>query len=355
MRHQYLYAPIVIAASVAATPAAAQVAGIDAMKEWNLIVLGDLTSSSEVEGRTFVGGNLGGNSSNYQIHQIPPSSRGTPGLTVVGDVNGGHKQLNNSSGAIVGGNVNSGFNMNGTQTVQVGGTLKNTNINQNTVHQNLNTTNPQFGVDLQQQKSLLISSLTGLSTDLKGMTSNSQVTIAHNRATFNATPGTDGVAVFNLTSDDLARFGEIQFNLNGATTAIVNVSGAYINLNDNFLGNSTGLGEKVIWNFPDATNLTATTAWKGSVLAPKAAGTTGNFIEGSAVFASLNQNGEMHMGTFNANFTPPSTTPFPPSSSGGGSSGGGTPTPVPEESLGLFALGALGLAFMYRRRRKKRG
>jgi choice-of-anchor A domain-containing protein len=327
-----------------ANSAAAQVVGIDAMKEWNLIVLGDLESSSEVEGRTFVGGNLTGNSSNYQIKTPAPSARGTPGLTVVGDVNGGHKNLNNGSGAIVGGNVNSGFNLNGAvQTVKVGGTIADTSVNQNTVQSGLNTSDPAFGVNLNQQKSLLTSSLGNLSTDMKGMTANSQLTISGNRGTFDAKPDAKGVAVFNITSADLDGIGEIQFNLNGAHTAIVNVSGAAITLNDNFLGGTKGLGEHVIWNFPEATTLTSTTAWGGSVLAPNAAGNTANYIEGSAVFGSLVQNGEFHLGTYIGGYTPPSTPP-----------GGESPTPVPEGTVGLFALGAAGLiALRWRRRRKQ--
>src|SRR3546814_6043614 len=43
--------------------AAAPQDGLDAMKKWNLITLGDLTSKSEVEGRAFVGGNLSGSRS----------------------------------------------------------------------------------------------------------------------------------------------------------------------------------------------------------------------------------------------------------------------------------------------------
>lgn len=340
----------IFAATVLATtamPAFAQsISGLDAMRQYNLVVLGDLQSSSEVEGRTFVGGNLSGNSSNYQIRPLPTSPLGLPGLTVVGDVTGGHKNLNNSSGAIVGGNVASGFNLNGTQTVKVGGTLSNTNINQNTVHQNLGQSDPSFLVNLNQQKSLMTSSLTDLSQTLKGLESNSSFTVAHNRATFNATPNNSGVAVFNLTAADLDRFGEIQFNLNGAETAIVNVAGQNIVLNDNWLGNSNGLGEKVIWNFPDATTLKATTAWRGSVLAPTADAETHNFIQGSAVFGSLKQNGEMHVGTFNSNYNPPKTdVPTPENPDG--------PTPVPEEAVGLFGLGALALIWArYRRRRK---
>ncbi|WP_163070030.1 choice-of-anchor A family protein, partial [Acinetobacter nosocomialis] len=106
----------------------------------------------------------------------------------------------------------------------------------------------------------------------------SNLVIAGNRGTFNAVPNASGVAVFNISAADLDKIGEIQFNLNGADTAIVNVSGANVTLNDNFLGGTQGLGQHVIWNFPDAKTLNVTTAWGGSVLAPNAAATTGNYI-----------------------------------------------------------------------------
>lgn len=337
------------AASLAlAAPALADTpSGINALREWNLVVLGDLTSSSEVEGRTFVGGNLSGNSSNYNISPIPPSTKGQPGLTVVGDVNGGHKNLNNGSGAVVGGNVNSGFNLNGSpQTVKVGGTISNTNVNQNTVQSNLGQSDPGFVTRLQQDKSLLTTSLTGLSHDLGQLTATSELKISGNRGTFDAKPGSDGVAVFNITSAQLDSIGEIQFNLNGADTAIVNVSGTSIKLDDNFLGGTANLGEKVIWNFGEAKDLTATTAWGGSVLAPNANARTYNYIQGSAVFGNLIQDGEMHVGTYAGNYYPPSN-PNPPSSSG--SSGGSTPVPEPG-LLGLIAV-ALGGLFFWRRRR----
>lgn len=336
---------VCVAALVATTsmPAFAQaIASAEALRQYNLIVLGDLQSSSEVEGRTFVGGNLTGGSSNYQIRTPAPSPYGIPGLTVVGDVTGGHKNLNNSSGAIIGGNVQSGFNLNGApQTVKVGGTIKNTNVNQNTVKSGLNASDPAFLVNLTQQKSLLSSSLTDMSQTLKGMNSNSSVTISQNRATFNAVPNADGVAVFNLTAAQLDSFGEIKFNLNGADTAVVNVSGKSIKLNDNFLGGTANLGEHVIWNFPEAENLHLTTAWGGSVLAPGADAITNNYIQGSAVFGNLKQNGEMHMGTYKGGYNPPSTPP----------GGGDGPTPIPEGALGLFAVGAL--ALLWNRRRKR--
>ncbi|MFC0683920.1 choice-of-anchor A family protein [Novosphingobium clariflavum] len=325
--------------------ASSDIAGIDVLKTWNLVVLGDLTSSSEVEGRTFVGGNLDGNASNYQITALPASSTGTPGLTVVGDVNGGYKNLNNGSGAIVGGSVNSGLNLNGAaQTVLVGGTISNTNVNNNTVTSGLAASDPQFVQDLNQQKSLITTSMESLSHSMSTETANSQLSISGNTGTFNAQPDANGVAVFNISAADLDKIGEIKFNLNGADTAIVNVSGSSIKLDDNFLGGTSNLGEHVVWNFYEADDLSLTTAWGGSVLAPGAAATTGNYIQGSAVFGSLVQNGEMHVGTYTGGYTPPSGS-NPPSSSGGS-------TDVPEPGMmALFALGLGALLFWRRRSR----
>lgn len=333
-----------VASLAMAAPASAQsIVGLDVLRTWNLVVLGDLTSSSEVEGRTFVGGNLNGSSSNYQIRTPEPSPYNVTGLTVVGDVNGSHKNLNGGSGAVVGGNVNSGFNLNGApQTVKVGGTIANTNVNQNTVTSGLAASDPSFLVNLKQQGSLIASSMGELSRTFGGMASNSNLTISGNRGTFDAKPDAQDVAVFNISSTDLDRIGEIKFNLNGADTAIVNVTGANVTLNDNFLGGTTGLGKHVIWNLVDAQKVDATTAWGGSVLAPGAAATTGNYIEGSAVFGSLVQNGEFHLGTYVGTYNPPVGPPPV--------DGGGSPTPIPGEAAGLFALGAIGLWMMRRRR-----
>ncbi|WP_260929086.1 choice-of-anchor A family protein [Novosphingobium sp. 9] len=343
-----------MSAPLFADTSASLISGTDILRTWNLVVLGDLNSTSEVEGKTFVGGNLTGSSSNYQIASSVANDSTTPGLTVVGDVTGSTKNLNNGSGAVIGGNVTSGFNLNGAaQTVEVGGTISNTNVNQNTVNSGLATSNPDFVQNLQQQSSLIQTSMTDLSHQLGTLATNSTFAISGNTGTFTAQPDASGVAVFNITTADLDKIGEISFNLNGADTAIVNVSGSSITLNDNFLGGTQNLGEHVIWNFEDATSLTATTAWGGSVLAPDAAATTYNYIQGSAVFASLNQYGEMHVGTYAGTYETPSgdSTPTDPGSTSS-SSGGATAVPEPG-MLALMGLGFSAVALRFRRRPRK--
>jgi choice-of-anchor A domain-containing protein len=296
---------------------AAPITGQAALNEWNLIVLGDLATTSNVEGRTFVGGSITNqNSADFNKNQTV-SGRGQPGLTVVGNVAGNAKNL--WGGAAVGGNVTSAFNLNGPlQTVRVGGTIPLVNINGNTVKSGLNNAaspnyDPSFLPGLQAQRDALSTSLLSLSDYLKTLNATpgtATVSIAHNRATFNAV-GT-GLNVINLAGSQLATFGEISFA--NAGTTVINVSGSNLLLNDNFLGGGPqNLGENVIWNFHEATNLTFTTSFYGSVLAPRAHGTIGNFIDGSVAFASMTQNGEVHLGTFRGSIPDVAAVPEPAS------------------------------------------
>ena len=100
--------------------------GFQAMRDFNLIVLKDLQSSSEVQGRTFVGGNLKGGSSNYFSQ---PGGQTGVALTVGGDVTGGAKNINNGGALQVGGDLDSGANMNGGGQVHVDGSARKVNAN----------------------------------------------------------------------------------------------------------------------------------------------------------------------------------------------------------------------------------
>ncbi|MGC1245890.1 MAG: collagen-binding domain-containing protein [Spirulinaceae cyanobacterium] len=123
--------------------------------DYNLVVFEDLTSNSEVEGSTFVGGNLLGNSSNYCIKCSPGGSFNPfdgVGLKVVGNISGNPKQVNNGADLEYGGNLNAIVNMNG------GGSK---------------TQNSDLANEFNDLKNFL----TGTSTKLAGLTANSSVVI----------------------------------------------------------------------------------------------------------------------------------------------------------------------------------
>ena len=330
--------------------AQSQPLGLDAMSAYNLIVLGDLNSSSEVEGRTFVGGNLTGTSSNYQISSsLPAAPTGTvPALTVVGNVTGGIKAIDNGGGALVGGNVSSGFNLNGAaQTVDVGGTISNTNVNSNTVVSGLGTSNPAFVVGLTQYGSAMGTSMNSLSYQLGVLPNTATVSMNGTTGVFNVPAHATAPTVFTVTAAQLSAMTAIQVNTDGSNLVVINVTGTSAALSANFLGGTNNLGTSVIWNFPSATSLSFTTAWGGSVLAPLAAATTANYIQGSAVFGSLVQNGEMHIGTLGGSYSVP-ITPIGGSSTSSTSSGG---VVVPEP--GIVALMGAGLVALGLRRRRR--
>ena len=320
-----------LGAIAAASPASADAnVGLQVLRDYNLFVLGDLKSSSNVEGRTFVGGNLTGGSSDYFKHNGKPMAPSSaPGLTVVGSVSGGTKNLQNGSGAYVGGSVSSGLNLNGANhDVKIGGAAQNINgskgstitvggpvggyLNANGATVQTNAGLPGFSAGLQVQATDYALGVKDLSAYLAGLTPTDQVSFPlSNRIRFE--PKTSGnIAVFDLESTKVFdKVGEIQFLAGGFDTVIVNVGGATASVTKNFIGNAAGLGQHVIWNFYEAQNINFSGSFYGSVLAPYAHATTNNFIEGSAVFGSLNQNGEMHLGAYSGAMQVLSAVPEP--------------------------------------------
>lgn len=105
--------------AIFAPAAAAPLSAADILEQFNLVTFGDLDSTSEVEGRTLVGGNLKGSSSTFYTrpHQVASSPYGA--LTVGGNISGGFKNVNGGGDAYVAGNVQN-LNMNG-GTAYIGG------------------------------------------------------------------------------------------------------------------------------------------------------------------------------------------------------------------------------------------
>ena len=351
--------PLILAAAMAAplglsAPAAATAlvgdpaAGLQAMRELNLIVLGDMRGASNVEGKAFVGGNLT-NGTQFGVGRASQgaaaSSRAT--LTVVGNTQGNSIQLQNGPngpsgtvgtppGVTVGGNLGgNGLNMNASgATVKVGGSIANTNgsngstitagggrvgnLNANGATVQLNQGSAFSGpllAGLTAEQAKLSADLKALSQELAGLetTAGNTTSVFGSRLTFNAVNAGNGTSVFNMTEAMFA-FGEFDMQLADPTlTVIVNVfgDGGYTWNANAIQGLNASLNDNVIWNFSDATSLTVNRMTHGSILAPFAALANSADMEGSIVAGSFRQGGQVHLGTFNGNidFTDPVPEP----------------------------------------------
>lgn len=316
-----------------------------ALQQFNLVVLGNAQSSSHVDGRTFVGGNLSGG--DYVQHPGDTPASSFAGLTVLGNAS----SLNvNGLGTYVGGNlssanINSGTarvvgnalntNFNGGGPTAVGGSNVGVNFNSGRLTGTPSTT--ALADAAATANSVNFGTLfNNTSSALRGLANTSSVVFTGNKATFNAVAN-NGVAVFDLSAIDDTLFskGEYAFNLNGASTVIFNSDNTSIHISANFLGGAAqAYGKNFIWNFYNATDVTLGSQFGGSILATKAKVTNYNNIEGTLVAESLDQRGEIHLQPF-AGHIPV--------------------TPVPEPETYAMLLAGLGVLAAARARRREHG
>ncbi len=247
------------------------------LSTWNLIVFNDLTSTQEVEGRTMVGRDLTTGASQYGTMLDRPSHLGTDVLIVGRNLNGGNVHME-------AGNLRLGGSRTGTLDFNGGGVQ-------------INDAGAAALVASARAEVL------GISGALSGLDATNTVSIPTSSpapVSFSATPGVDGVAVFNVDGNQLFGNGFVQqfdIAMNGATSVIINVSGTSITHNQgNFLGGfNPSNASTILWNFYEAQTLNIDRALFGAVLAPDAHLTNGNFIAGSVAVEDFTQNGEIHL------------------------------------------------------------
>jgi choice-of-anchor A domain-containing protein len=300
---------------------------------FNLILSGNLTTSTETEGAAVIGGSITGathfcfNGCSGDVGPVTPGGPAYGALTVYGNVNNNVTMTNGD--IMVGGNVATGatLEMSHNGNAYVGGsnageisdgnlyvTGANTGTVQNgTAHtgQPLATTFPYnafagtFG-----------NPLADLSTTLA--TLNPNLVIASNPGNnyvFNAMPTlVNGVlvTVYQISASLLSSMQNIAgFNLNGADVVVVNVLGSTTSLPNlnNFAGASA-----VIWNMVNETGSLSLSAWSGTLLAVDANVTNGGIMTGTLVAASLTQDAELHSQLFSGNldFLNTVSVPEPP-------------------------------------------
>jgi choice-of-anchor A domain-containing protein len=345
-------APLILAALATlaiARPALADAVSlqdVSLLDQFNLIDLGNLTTSSESEGRVFVAGNEYGQMSNVGFNGgLTPSAGGYATLTVDGTVYG---SVNVQTGAITIGGSFGGGNLNNSAgtTSQVGGNVGNLTLNGGALQYGgsvLGNVNTNGGATTQKVPNLApgvaastFAALGNLQGTLEALSGNSTVTIANNTTTFNAVPNASGQAIFHITAAAFAS-GQFQFNANGATSVIIDVDGATsINANANFLGGAAqSLGHNLIWNFNSATSITVGAEFGGTILAPGANVTNYASIDGTLVAANFNQYGELHSYDFTGSLP----------------DAGSPASAVPEPSaVALLAAGLIGMTFLRRRK-----
>ncbi|WP_210527324.1 choice-of-anchor A family protein [Rubellimicrobium arenae] len=290
------------------------------LNQFSIITTGNLDTNQDNYGRAYVGGDLNvtQGKADFANRPLPPSHH--PDLIVEGNMTGGAVRVGNGGTAMaVRGNVTSselqfGNVQNG--DVLIGGSLSASTLINNRERADFD------GIRVQQHltgmadfDALFPDDVGGVleaaSRQLSGMggTTTAQVTGGGNTLTISATGG--GITVANLDIADLGgNVGQISIALGAADTLVVNVAGTDVTILDNILGLQDSDGQRIIWNFYEASRLDLQRKIIGSILAPKAHLTNSTAIEGSIFAQSATLRGQVHLQPF-AGEAPPAAVPLP--------------------------------------------
>jgi len=255
---------LLIAALSGGAASAANVNAEVALQDFNAVIFGNATTTSDIEGAAVIGGKFSG----ATVYTNPESARlsGYGALTVFGSTSGNPINLDDGGSAFVGGSEGAKINFNG------GGRYI-----------------PAPSSDIENFQS----TFTALSQSLATISANNTLPTAGNNEVISATHTTNGVAVFDITAAQLSSIPSYQIALDGAKSVIFNVSGSTVSFNANDESGVTGASD-IIWNFYQAKSVTLGAQIAGSVLAPLANVTNENQIDGTLVANSWTGNGELH-------------------------------------------------------------
>lgn len=237
------------------------------LQQYNLITKGDVSSSQEVEGNVYIGGNLSGSTMQvgFVKGDVPDSNLAE--LVVLGDSTVSYLNLDPTIDVVIGGTSSSKINTPGTVTI--------------------GSTPSEQVLD----SSYVFSTLDNWSDELASLQTTGTYTEGEQGYTF-------GAGVYNITLDQLSKH-EFTYNLAEGETIVFNVAGENLSIQKNWPGLTSefSIAKQVVWNFYEAKTLNIDSKIVGSVLAPDAtlSGFAGS-LEGSVFAYAVNlANGEIHL------------------------------------------------------------
>lgn len=272
------------------------------------------TGTQEIEGRTFIDGDLSGVTGQFGF-KVTDDGLDFSNLYVTGDL------------------INSTINLSAGGVATVGGDASTSQVFNGTLEAG-STDFPDIDFAALAAESLFLSGLSGTAADVADQNNKSF------GGTGNATQGEGTFAansvILDVALSDLASGGySIDYDVD--STIIINVSGTNGSFGMNPLGGIAG-AENVIWNFYEAQFINVNSPIQGHILAPLAAmsGFTGS-TEGTVIAKSINlTNGELHTRAWAGTVPEPLETDNPAA------------VPLP---AGLpLMLGAIGALLLGRRR-----
>ena len=287
------------AQSFTAQQLAAARAGAQKISELNVIVFGNASEQSEIEGKAWVGGDL-----NMAANVAPGAMANGQGylansalatLTVGGNAgNGVH--IRNGIGvanvtANIGGNSSGNYFDGTTGTLNAGGTISGLN---GTGTGNAGVSGLQASI--QSQTATLSANLSTLSAVLASYAANTTFNSSDPNNLNFSTASTSNLLVANVAGNTLSGGTLFLPALAAGQMLIVNVSGDNLNMFAN-PQNGTPDNQNIIWNFTGGGTMNFHN-WNGSILAVNAAVANSSQLNGSLVAASFAGNGEVHLGTF---------------------------------------------------------